>query len=96
MMASSLPAPPPLLAITNTPFDMAIDFAQSGRAIYRWDVMQAYLPHEIEPFYSEPEEFDSRDDWHCPKWISLGGMDEFYFLEKILHELEHGGGKTPR
>ena len=32
------------LAIANTPFDMPINYAKSGRAIYTWEVMQAYLP----------------------------------------------------
>ena len=67
-----------MLAITNTPFDWAdIKFAPSGRAEYRWDIMQAYLPHDIEPFYEEPTEYDARDDWHCPPWVWLGGLDEF-------------------
>lgn len=65
------------LAIANTPFDMPINYAKSGRAIYTWEVMQAYLPCDIEPFYIEPEEYDSRDDWHCPPGVWLGGMDPF-------------------
>ena len=71
------PLPQAMLAIENTPFDMAINCSKSGKAIYTWWVMQAYLPHDIEPFYSEPEEYDSHDDWHCTPGTWLGGMDEF-------------------
>ena len=53
-----------MLAITNTPLDLPIEFANSGRAIYRPHVMQCYLARDIEPFYSEPQLFDPNDDWH--------------------------------
>ena len=43
-----------MLAITNTPLDLPIEYAASGRAIYQPHVMQCYLPHEIEPFYWDP------------------------------------------
>ena len=71
-----------MLAIENTPFDWAIKLSKSGKAIYTWEVMQAYLPWDIEPFYSEPEEYDSRDDWHCTPGTWLGGMDEFTFWRR--------------
>ena len=67
-------------AITNTPFDLPIQYAKSGRVIYQPHVMEYFLPHEIEPFYSEPECFDPNDDWHWntkdPK-CKLDPKDEF-------------------
>ena len=84
------------LAIANTPFDMPINYAKSGRAIYTWEVMQAYLPCDIEPFDTEPEEFDSRDDWHSPPGGLAWWHGPVYALAKVLHALEHRGGQTPR
>ena len=72
-----------MLAIENTPFDWAIKFSKSGKAIYTWWVMQAYLPHDIEPFYSGPDEYDSRDDWHWPPGAWHGDMDAFTHWRRV-------------
>ena len=37
--------------------------------------MQCYLPHEIEPFYSEPNEFNPNDDWHLIPMTDSGRLD---------------------
>ena len=55
-----------MLAITNTPFDLPVNYAASGRAIYQPHVMECYLPHEIEPFYE-----------HSAKPVSFGPNDDF-------------------
>ena len=68
--------------ITNTPYDLPIEYAASGRAIYQPHVMQCYLPHEIEPFYENPTKpvsFDPNEDlilydWHCNA-VSVRGRD---------------------
>ena len=53
-----------MLALTNTPYDEPVQFSPSGRALYTWRVMYCYLPHEIEPFWDEPTEYNPKDDWH--------------------------------
>ena len=71
-----------MLAITNTPFDLPIEYAPTGRAIYQPHVMQCYLPHEIEPFYLDPlvpvsfgpDDVVEWHDWHC-KHANIRGRD---------------------
>ena len=66
----------------DTPFDLPIEYAASGRAIYQPHVMQCCLPHEIELFYSDPAipvSFGPNDvvewhDWHC-KHAGIRGRD---------------------
>ena len=71
-----------MLAIANTPLDLPIEFANSGRAIYQPHVMQCYLPHEIEPFYSEPQFFDPNDDWH---WNTTDPRCKFDPKDEFVH-----------
>jgi hypothetical protein len=71
-----------MLAITNTPLDLPIEFANSGRAIYRPHVMQCYLPSDIEPFYSEPQLFDPNDDWH---WNATDPKCKFDPKDEFVH-----------
>ena len=84
-MTASWPSLPTLKAIENTPFDMPITFSKSGRAVYLpgGEVLKAYLPCDIEPFYSEPDEYDSRDDWHWPPGDWHGDMDAFTHWRRV-------------
>lgn len=56
-------------------------------SLYKPHAMQCFVPHEIEPFYSEPAEFfDANGDWHWTgscKIAALRVADEFFHWRRF-------------
>ena len=77
------------LAIENTPFlghGERIKYSAQGRAIYQWKVMEFFLPHEIEPFFKEPSQYNPKDWWH--EWQGFHEWRRSYMMWHTPEELQ--------